>query len=61
MKRRTSVQRRALVESLEEMEEEFGISIPDRDRGRLEPTFDSLVRYLAERNEAGYIAEGFVQ
>src|SRR5262249_26513364 len=35
------------VELLLEIAEEFGISIPDEDIGRMDVTFDSVVRYLA--------------
>lgn len=32
---------------LEEVEAEFGISIPERDRDKLEGSFDSFVQYIA--------------
>jgi acyl carrier protein len=35
------------VELLYEMEEEFGVSIPDEIMQRLDASFDSIVRYLA--------------
>lgn len=36
-------------ELLDDIGDEFGISIPDDDKQQLEPTFDSVVRYLAGR------------
>jgi acyl carrier protein len=38
------------AEILYEMADEFGISIPDKDVQRLDPSFDSIVRYLAEQS-----------
>src|SRR5262249_863770 len=35
-------------ELLLDIAEEFGISIPDEDMRRMDSTFDSVVRYLAE-------------
>ena len=37
------------AELLYEIEDEFGISIPDQDMRQLEPSFDAVVRYLAGR------------